>query len=222
MKFFISFPLLSARKLGFLKHFPLSMFHCSASGCSYFSKLKHGLRTHVSCSHRSSRTPENFVLQTNLHPKLSISSLLFEPGKQLKIDRATDEIHKKCKHFLNATNAAFNADKMTKISFARPDDSEKYNGTDPFEEHSLAIFGATALFGNAYKEFCCFFISLANKWSKNYCNNLLHVSKRNCDVITEFIKKFHLIDTILEHTTKMASKFLADLGFVRESVTFFS
>lgn len=88
----------------------------------------------------------------NYHPKLSILSSLLGSGKRLKIDRATDETHKRYRHFPNSTNSTLNADEVIKSSFAGPDDAESYNGMDHFDENAFVIPSARALSSDAYDD----------------------------------------------------------------------
>lgn len=176
-----------------LKCFSQSVFHCFDSRCSYFTKTNHGLRTHVLCLHRSARALENLVMHANLYLKLSFSSSLLGTGNQLiikKIDRAADETRKMNDHFLNNTNGTFNADELNVTSVLGPDDSERYDGTDLVDKNSYAIPGASALFGDVYKDHCSFFVTLANSSFENHCNGLLHVLRKNCDVHTKSKREF--------------------------------
>lgn len=219
MKFSISLQLLPVRQLCCWK-FPLSMSHCPVSICSYFSETKNGLRIHVSSSCSSPRAPENPVFHANSLPKLFLPTSLLGAGKRLKLDRATGKNHNKYNHFSNKTNSTLNGDEMNKKSFAGSDESESYDGADHSDKNAFAIPGTPALSGDMYDNLWSIFITLANNSSKNHCDDLLHVLKKNCDVITKFTKRFQLIDAILEETTKTESKFHADLGFIAESVTF--
>lgn len=143
--------------------------------------------------------------------KSSISSSLLGSGERLKTDRVTDETLEKYKHFSDSTNGTLNANEMVESSFAGPDVLESYNGMNHFCKNAFAIPSAPALSRDAYDDHCSFFITLANNSDRNLCNNLLKVLRRNCKFTTDFTRKFQLIDAILKHTTKAASKFFADL-----------
>lgn len=106
-------------------------------------------------------------------------------------------------------NDNLNADETSKISFAGSVGSNSYNGVSVFDKNAFAMLGAAELSGDAYKASCSFFFTLASNLSKNQCNILLHIIKRNRDFITEYTRKFQLIYAILERTTKMASKLFA-------------
>lgn len=73
------------------------------------------------------------------------------------------------------------------------------------------------LFGNSNDDLCSFFIALASNTSKDHCNRLLLVLKRKCDVIWELTRKFQSTGAILDHSTKMAYIWIANLKFVKES-----
>lgn len=105
---------------------------------------------------------------------------------------------------------------MNETSLAEPDSSDRYDGTDTFDENAFAIPGSPTLSGDACDALCSFFITLFNNSkiddndnnnNKNHYNNLLQVLRRNRDCITQFLRKFKLINAILKHITKATSKF---------------
>lgn len=91
------------------------------------------------------------------------------------IDRATNETHQKYMYFSNIKNSIFNKDKIFQASFAKTSVLENHSGVVLISKNPFVIINPAAIFGNAYKSLCSFFITMAYDLSKKYCNNLFHV-----------------------------------------------